>query len=48
MHPYLDSEQERRARERADISEGMFNVFIAALVLVGAFCFYMIVTTPAP
>jgi len=46
MRPYLDKEQERDARERADVSEGMFNVFVAALLFVSAFCFWMIFTTP--
>lgn len=46
MRPYLDSEQERRACERADVSESMFHIFIAALLLVGSFSFFMIITAP--
>lgn len=45
MRPYLDSEQERRARERADISESGMWICIAGLLLVAAFCFFMIVTS---
>lgn len=47
MRPYLDKEQERDARERADVLEGMLGVFVIALLLVGAFCFWMIFTSPA-
>ena len=42
MRPYLTEEQERYARERVDISEPMFAVFVTALLLVAAFCFYMV------
>jgi len=45
MRPYLSREQERAARERADISESGFHIFLAALLLVASFCFYMIATS---
>lgn len=43
MRPYLSREQERAARERADISEAGFYLTIVGLLLVGAFCFMMII-----
>lgn len=45
MRPYLSKEQERAARERADISEAGFHIFVAALLLVAAFCAYMIASS---
>ena len=40
------AEEERRAQERADLSENALHVFIAAALLVAAFCAFMIWTSP--
>lgn len=45
MRDFLSSEQERAARERADISAAGFNIFVAALLLVAAFCAFMIASS---
>lgn len=45
MRPFLSHEQERAARERADISEAGMWICIAGLLLVAAFCFFMIATS---
>lgn len=40
------ADEERRAQERAGLSEGLLYIFIVAALLVAAFCAYMIWTTP--
>lgn len=42
MHELLTRQQERDARERADISEAGFYLTIVGLLMVAAFCAYMI------
>lgn len=42
----LTPEQERYARQRADISEFSFWMFLVGLLLVAAFCAFMIWTSP--
>lgn len=42
MSAPLTRQQERDARERADISEAAFYVTVSGLLLVAAFCAFMI------